>query len=140
MLYTVSVPVADKRVFLSGKTYRLDPQQFPQSWSAKHFLRSFGQYGYRSHPEKIIPFQEKQYANAHRGICIPEDQRVLSYGGTDFLFECVFRRAFFDDYSARIDVGIKDPQEHWETLYSKEVFKKVNAVLRCKVYTRSRIK
>lgn len=50
---------------------------------------------------------------------------------------CVQAR-FFDNYSARIDIGIKDPQEREKTLYPKDILNKVNAILRCKVYTRNR--
>ena len=136
MLYTVSIPIADKRVFLCENTYRLDVKQFPRNWDDSSFLRSYGKYGYRTKPGRDIPFQEKTYAKANRGILISDNQHLLHYRRSKLLLSCVFRRVFFDDYSARIDVGIKDAREYSLDLELKDIVNNVQSILNCKVYTK----
>lgn len=136
MLYTFSIPIIDKRIFLSCDTYRLDMKQFPRYWNDGSFLRSFGQFGYRNSPGKDIPFQEKVYAQANRGLLIADNQQIISYNKSNLRLSCVFRRVFFDEYSARVDTGIKDVRKSPENMQFKEFFDSINAILDCKVYAK----
>lgn len=116
MLYTFSIPIVDYRTFLKQDTHKLDIAQFPRNWNDNSFLRNFGRFGARTRVTSDIPYTEKKYAKANNGIHFVNQNRI-KYGCADIVPSCVFRRMFFDAYSARLDIGIKNVSRHYRVAY-----------------------
>ena len=138
MLYTLSIPLVDYRSLLNEDTHRLDINQFPRSWNDNSFLRNFGRFGVRVNPGNDIPYSEKKYARANNGLRIEHQNRILR-GGTDIVPSYVFRRVFFDTYSARFDIGIKnvssDVRMRDHSIKTDDINNTILALLETKVYS-----
>lgn len=134
MFYSISIPLIDKRSFLEENTHRININEFPRNWNDLSFLRSFGMFSQRSKPDKNIPYQEKKYAQAHRGVRIANQKQTLRYRKECLQPYCVFRRIFFDDYSARFDIGLKHATFHCKELTARDVKNKVETILKYRVY------
>lgn len=130
MFYSISFPLIDKRIFLTKNTYRIDMNEFPRNWNDSSFLRSFGMFGQRRNPTGDILYQEKKYAKANRGVRIADQNLVLRYKKVWMKPDCVFRRVFFDDYSARFDIGLKQTEWRLTALSSRDIMNRVEAVLK----------
>lgn len=135
MLFTISFPLVDKRPFLSVDTFRIPSDELTGHWDDVKFLRSFGLFGKRIGIEGGLHFQEQRYAKANRGVRIAKQGQRLEYKKTVIRPGCVFRRVFFDDYSARVDVGLKSGIRHTGPLYPSGARDAVEAFLRYNVYT-----
>lgn len=134
MFFTISFPLIDKREFLDAETHRIDASEFPRGLNDGSFLRSFGMYGLRSYPDANIPPHEKVYANAHRGVRIAKQQQLLRFKKEWLRPSCIFRRVFFDNYSARVDIGLRVQDYLTNSLYPSNIIDKIEAILKYKMY------
>ena len=130
VFYSISFPLIDKRVFLAENTYRIDMSEFPRNWNDSSFLRSFGMFGQRRNPTGDILYQEKKYAKANRGVRIADQNLILRYKRVRMKPDCVFRRVFFDDYSARFDIGLKQTEWRLTALTIRDIMDRIETVLK----------
>lgn len=135
MFYCISFPLIDKRIFLNEDTYRLDLKQFPRNWNDASFLRSFGMYGYRNNPDASMPYSEKKYAKGNRGVRVANQWQILwNKKASMWMYaSCVFRRVFFDDYSARVDIGIRQADWNSAQVSPKEITFRTDTILQYNV-------
>lgn len=108
MLITLSFPIADYRMFIQEDTHRLDLVDISEAADyGKGYFRSFGGFSRRYAQHHISQPNESTYAKADNGIRFDRLRRkkppVDAFKGH---FDCVFRRAFFNHYSARFDIGL----------------------------------
>lgn len=138
MLFTLSIPLVDYRPLLNYDTHRLDVAQFPRNWNDNSFLRNFGRFGVRINPGCGIPYSEKKYAHANNGIRIANQDRITR-GSANVVPSCVFRRVFFDAYSARFDIGIKNVSSDYRVRYGwlniDDINNAVKALIGARVYS-----
>jgi len=117
MLLTISFPIADYRPFQNTDTFTIDMFNNLRFDYGEGFLRSFGGFNERCNLKCYVPSEEKTYAKADHGIRFCR-QRNANFNKKTANFDCVFRRVFFGQFSARFDIGLTNRNivKYWYNL------------------------
>lgn len=116
MLITVSFPILDCRRLLAVQIPQIDIINESVKWmNGNGFVRSFGGIKTRRPSSESLPINDDFFFTAKKGIHFHAQEESYC------TFECVFRRLFVSDYSARLDIGLT-PQKKYEDCWDEEYF------------------
>lgn len=134
MLYSFSIPLSDKRSFLSCQTNKI-PMDIAHRNSG--FLRSFGQSKEKDIPISVVE-DERKYAMANKGVRVQERQNYIVHNGMVIKPAIVFRRIFYNSCAARVDIGMRIKNIEHPCPDLQYLLDTVTALLSCMVYTKEK--
>lgn len=136
MLYSFSIPLTDKRSFLTCQTYNIP---INTTHGENGFLRSFGQSKEKDIPISVVE-DERRYAMANKGIRVQERQKYLVHDRVVIEPAVVFRRIFYNSCAARVDIGMRIKNIEQPCPDLQYLLDTVTALLTCTVYTKDKAK
>lgn len=129
MLITVSFPIMDCRKLLTVQVPQIDIIGKSLKWmNGNGFVRSFGGIKNRHPSSESLPCNDEYFFTANRGVHFHAQKSSLC------TFECVFRRLFVSDYSARLDIGLTMQNYVEDYFFCETVDQLANRALNLEVY------